>query len=83
MATTPVSLPAKSHGQRSLVGCSPRGHKESGTTEQLTLNIGFISILGFCSKIESPQKGVNTLSNFHISSLLFLLLETEQNLGYL
>ena len=30
---TPVSLPGKSHGQRSLVGYSPRGHKESDTTE--------------------------------------------------
>ena len=27
-------LPGKSHGQRSLVGYSPRGHKESDTTEQ-------------------------------------------------
>ena len=27
MATTPISLPGKSHGQRSLVGYSPRGHK--------------------------------------------------------
>ena len=34
---TPVSLPGKSHGQRSLVGCSPCGRKESGTTERLTL----------------------------------------------
>ena len=25
---TPVFLPRESHGQRSLVGCSPRGHKE-------------------------------------------------------
>ena len=33
---TPVSLPGKSHGQRSLVGCSPWGLKESYTTEQLT-----------------------------------------------
>ena len=32
---TPVLLPAKSHGRRSLVGCSPWGHKESDTTEQL------------------------------------------------
>ena len=23
------------HGQRSLMGCSPRGHKESDTTDQL------------------------------------------------
>ena len=32
---TPVSLPGKSHGQRSLVGCSPWGRKESGMTERL------------------------------------------------
>ena len=30
---TPVLLPEKSHGQRSLVGCSPWGRKESDTTE--------------------------------------------------
>ena len=33
MATTPVFLPGKSHGQRSLAGYSPWGHKESDTTE--------------------------------------------------
>ena len=32
---TPVLLPEKSHGRRSLVGYSPWGHKESDTTEQL------------------------------------------------
>ena len=32
---TPVLLPGESHGQRSLVGCSPWGCKESDTTEQL------------------------------------------------
>ena len=32
---TPVFLPGESHGQRSLVGYSPRGHKESDTTERL------------------------------------------------
>ena len=31
---TPVFLPRKSHGQRSLVGYSPWGHKESNTTQQ-------------------------------------------------
>ena len=30
---TPVSLPGESHGQRSLVGYSPQGRKESGMTE--------------------------------------------------
>ena len=32
---TPVLLPGKSHGWRSLVGCSPWGPEESETTEQL------------------------------------------------
>ena len=32
---TPVLLPGKSHGWRSLVGYSPWGHKESDMTEQL------------------------------------------------
>ena len=31
--STPVLLPGKSHGQRSLVGYSPWGRKESDTTE--------------------------------------------------
>ena len=43
---TPVSLPGKSHGQKSLVGCSPWGCKESGTTERLTLTYSiYIKIL--------------------------------------
>ena len=32
---TPVLLPRKSHGQRSLVGCNPWGCEESDTTERL------------------------------------------------
>ena len=32
---TPVLLPGKSHGRRSLVGCSPWGREESDTTERL------------------------------------------------
>ena len=32
---TPVLLPGKSHGRRSLVGRSPWGHEESDTTERL------------------------------------------------
>ena len=34
MAThSPVFLPGESHGQRSLAGYSPQGHKELDTTE--------------------------------------------------
>ena len=37
--TTPVFLPGESHGQRSPVGYSPWGRKESDRTEQLTLSL--------------------------------------------
>ena len=36
MALTPVFLPEKFHGQRSLAGCSLWGCKESDTTERLS-----------------------------------------------
>ena len=32
MATTPIFLPGKPHGQRSLISYSPKGHTESDTT---------------------------------------------------
>ena len=35
----PVFLPRESHGQRSLAGYSLWGHKESDTTERLTLDM--------------------------------------------
>ena len=37
MATPPVFLPGKFHGQRSLAGYSPWGRKESDTTGRLSL----------------------------------------------
>ena len=57
----PVLLPGKSHGQRSLVGCSPWGRKESDTTEQLHFHIS-LSCIGEgngnplqCSCLENPR----------------------------
>ena len=38
MATHSSILAGESHGRRSLAGYSPRGHKESDTTERLTLS---------------------------------------------
>ena len=38
---TPVFLPGKSHGWRSLVGYSPWGHKELDTTEHLHFHFHF------------------------------------------
>ena len=50
---TPVFLPGESHGQRSLEGYSPRGCKESDTTEQLhfgvTLPMDSYTILSCCA----------------------------------
>ena len=60
---TPVLLPGKSHGRRSLVGCSPRGCWESDTTEQLHFHFS-LSCIGEgngnplqCSCLENPRDG--------------------------
>ena len=44
----PVFLPGESHGQRSLVGYSPRGRKESVMTEQLTLSLNHTACCCCC-----------------------------------
>jgi len=41
---TPVFLPGEFHGQRSLAGYSPRGHKQLDTTELLTLSLSTFSV---------------------------------------
>ena len=41
---TPVLLPGKSHGWRSLVVCSPWGCEESDTTEQLHFHFSLLCI---------------------------------------
>ena len=60
---TPVLLPRKSHGQRSLVGCSPWGRWESDMTERLHFHFS-LSCLGEgngnplqCSCLENPRDG--------------------------
>ena len=60
---TPVLLPGKSHGRRSLVGCSPWGCKESDMTEWLHFHFS-LSCIGEgngnplqCSCLENPRDG--------------------------
>ena len=60
---TPVLLPGKSHGRRSLVGWSPWGRWESDTTEQLHFHFS-LSCIGEgngnplqCSCLENPRDG--------------------------
>ena len=43
--STPVFLPGESHGRRSLVCYSPRGRKESDTTERLHFHFHFVAQL--------------------------------------
>ena len=52
---TPVYLPEKSHGQRSLVGYRPRGHKELDMTEH---TCHFLIV----TKLLSPKPGATELS---------------------
>ena len=60
---TPVLLPGKSHGRRSLVGCSPWGRKESETTERLQFHFSLSCIREGngnplqCSCLENPTDG--------------------------
>ena len=58
---TPVLLPGKSHGRRSLEGCSPWGHWRSDTTEWLHFHFS-LSCTGEengnplqCSCLENPR----------------------------
>ena len=60
---TPVLLPGKSHGQMSLVGCSPWGLEESDTTERLHFHFS-LSCIGEgngnplqCSCLGNPRDG--------------------------
>ena len=60
---TPVLLPGKSHGWRSLVGCSPWGRWGSDTTERLHFHFS-VSCIGEgngsplqCSCLENPRDG--------------------------
>ena len=61
---TPLQYsPGKSHGWRSLVGCSPWGREESDTTERLPFHFS-LSCIGEgngnplqCSCLENPKDG--------------------------
>ena len=60
---TPVLLPGKSHGQRSLIGWSSWGREESDTTERLHFHFS-LSCIGEgngnplqCSCLENPRDG--------------------------
>ena len=88
---TPVFLPRESHGQRSLVGYSPQGHKELDTTEQLHFHLHSIvykylifihsSVDGHlgCFRIVAIINSATVNTGVYISFLLRLILKPESN----
>ena len=62
MAPNSSTLPGKSHGWRSLVGCSPWGREDSDTTEQLHFHFS-LSRIG--------EGNVNPLMSTHFSVLVW------------
>ena len=61
VSLTPVLLPGKSHGWRSLVGCSPWGRWELDPTERLHFSLSCIEEGNGnplqCSCLENPRDG--------------------------
>ena len=74
---TPVFLPGKTHGRRSLVGCSPWGRKESDTTERLHFTSlqfqQFIFHLAVCSLVDGwdpKETHKNRFNDYRIMTTL-------------
>ena len=84
--TTPVFLPGKSHGQRSLAGYSPWGRKESDTTEH-TFNLWQRRLDTQRGWYEFPGNSlticIESLKNIHTLWILLLNLfwESHQKCG--
>ena len=63
---TPVFLPGESHGRRSLVGYSPRGRKESDTTERLHFHFHFSWSV---TPLSAPSNHHSTFVSVYLTSL--------------
>ena len=68
---TPVLLPREAHGQRSLAGSSPWGHKELNTTVEVLVEELYVSlplVLTFERVLH-----ISSLSEGHLNCLLLLI----------
>ena len=71
MQLTPVFLPGEFHGQRSLAGYSSCGHKESDTTERLTL----------WEVVKWRQTYLTTMFFFHVNLLKIISWNSPRNVA--
>ena len=74
-ATHSSILAWKSHGQSSLVGYSPKGRKESDTTEQLSMHSHRIKHMGVFNLLRNSLFYTYFLSNlcWNLESFVFIL----------
>ena len=76
---TPVSLPGGCQGQRSLEGCSPRGRKESDTTERACACLGYLGgriqsqKFDVCGKKSTFAKKIKKESYSHVRGIQLVL----------
>ena len=87
---TPVLLPGKSHGQRSVVGYSPWGCKELDTTERLHC-LSFLYLFNLYAeyimqnpRLDEAQAGIKiagrNINNFRYADGTALMAESEEEL---
>ena len=74
-AETPILLPGKSHGQRSLEGYSPWGRKESDMTSlslssKKQASFNFMAAVTICTDFGAPQNKVSHC--FHCLTIYLL-----------
>ena len=78
-----VFLPGKFHGQRSLAGYNPWGHKDSNRNEQLSTRrakkteagLSLLQLLPFCQNLSMPHFFWLTNATNRTCSLIFQLLK--------
>ena len=68
---TPVFLPGKFNGQRSLAGCSPWGCKEWDTTKQLSTHT-YPKQLSACTHTHKHTHNSQTLNKSHFNFIIWI-----------
>ena len=73
-AETPILFPGKCHGQKSLVGYSPWGHKELDTTERLHFSLSAFFIVQLSHPYMTTEKTIALTRWTFVGKVMSLLL---------